>query len=426
MFCHQSVKLTFLRHGDKVIMKRNVQLLFRLLLLAGILFAPIKTYAETPSPAGSLAQCDPEGEQANGARYLICIPPANWNGTLFLYAHGYVAPDEPLSNNLTLPDGTSIPDALQLLGYGVAATSYSHNGLAVLNGVESVVDLVSIIRDSQHAPQLKRIYLLGVSQGGLVATLAAERWPHLFDGGLAFCGPYGDLLVQSDYFTNARVLFDYFFPALLPGTPVEIPHDLYDNWTSVYTTTVKPALVDPANSAKVDQLLATARIPAPNDSAESKASAIQEVLWYNVKATNDAIARLGGQPYDNGDKVYRGSDDDEALNAGVARFSADQAALDEITARYQSIGNLRIPLVTMHTTGDPVVPYDQTDIYKAKVDAQGRSAYYENIRVETFGHCTFTPAQVFTAFEQLNTMVNTLPPYTAELFLPLVIMRNED
>jgi pimeloyl-ACP methyl ester carboxylesterase len=407
-------------------MKQRVQLLFRLLLLVGILFAPIKTYAETTSPSGSLAQCDPKGEQANGAEYLICIPTANWNGTLFLYAHGYVAPDDPLSNNLILPDGTSIVDALHLFGYGVAATSYSHNGLAVLNGVESVVDLVSIIRDSKHASKLKRIYLLGVSQGGLVATLAAERWPHLFDGGLAFCGPYGDLLVQSDYFTDARILFDYFFPALLPGTPIEIPKDLYENWTSVYTTTVKPMLVDPANSAKVNQLLATARIPAPNDSAESIASAIQEVLWYNVKATNDAIARLGGQPYANQDRIYSGSDDDEALNAGVARFSADQAALDEIAARYQSTGDLRVPLVTMHTTGDPVVPYDQTDIYKAKVDAQGRGDYYDNIRVEAFGHCTFTPGQVFTAFEQLDTMVDTLPPYVPDLFLPLVTIRNED
>jgi pimeloyl-ACP methyl ester carboxylesterase len=405
-------------------MKQSVQLLFRLLLLAGILFAPIKTYAETPFPAGSLAQCDPEGTQANGAKYLICIPKANWNGTLFLYAHGYVAPDDPLSNNLTLPDGTSIADALQIFGYGVAATSYSHNGLAVLNGVESLVDLVTIVRNQGYDPQ--RIYLLGVSQGGLVATLAVERWPHLFDGGLAFCGPYGDLLVQSDYFTDARVLFDYFFPALLPGTPVEIPQDLYENWSSVYTTTVKPALVDPVNSVKVDQLLATARIPAPNASAEAKASAIQEVLWYNVKATNDAIARLGGQPYANQERVYSGSNDDEALNQGVARFSADQAALDEITTRYRSTGNLRIPLVTMHTTGDPVVPYDQADIYKAKVDAQGRGDYYDNIRVEAFGHCTFSQTEVLQSFGRLQQMVDTLPPYVPDLFLPLMTMGNEE
>ncbi|MBX2998316.1 MAG: alpha/beta hydrolase [Caldilineaceae bacterium] len=403
---------------------RSTYLLVRLLLLAGILLMPARTYAETPLPVTPAAVCDPEGTQSNGAKYIICIPKANWNGTLFIYAHGYVAPDEPLSNNLTLPDGTSIVEALQVFGYGIAATSYSHNGLAVLDGVESVTDLVTVVRSQGYNPQ--RLYLLGVSQGGLVATLAAERWPHLFDGGLAFCGPYGDLLVQSDYFTDARVLFDYFFPDLLPGTPVEIPQDLFENWSSVYTTTVKPALVDPINSAKVNQLLQIARIPSADNSAESKASAIQEVLWYNVKATNDAIERLGGQPYDNQDKVYSGSDDDEALNAGVARFRADQSALDEITARYRSTGNLRIPLVTMHTTGDPVVPYDQTDIYKAKVDAQGQGDYYDNIRVEAFGHCTFSQFNVLQSFGRLQQMVDTLPPYMAELFLPLVTMKTGD
>jgi pimeloyl-ACP methyl ester carboxylesterase len=400
--------------------KRGAQLLIRLLLLAGLLLIPANTYAETPSPAAPAAVCDPEGTQSNGARYIICIPPgAAWNGTLFIYAHGYVAPDEPVANNLTLPDGTSIADSLQLFGYGIAATSYSRNGLAVLDGVDSVTDLVTVVRAQGYNPQ--RIYILGVSQGGLVATLAVERHPYLFDGGLALCGPYGDLLVQSNYFTDARVLFDYFFPGVMPGTPVDIPQDLFENWTSVYTTTVKPVLIDAANSAKVDQLLATARIPTADNSAEAKASAIQEVLWYNVKATGDAITTLGGQPYDNQDKVFTGSNDDDALNASVARFSADQAALDEIAARYQSTGNLRIPLVTMHTTGDPVVPYDQTDLYKSKVDAQGRGNYYDNIRVEAFGHCTFNQFQVLQSFQRLQQMVDTLPPYMADpIYLPVV------
>lgn len=401
-------------------MKRGTELLLRLFLLAGILLFPGQVYAQPPSPADAVAVCDPEGTQSNGAKYIICIPPeTTWNGTLFIYAHGYVAPDEPLANQLTLPDGTSIPDALQIFGYGIAATSYSRNGLAVLDGMDSLVDLVRIVYDQGYQPQ--HIYILGVSQGGLVATLAVERWPHLFDGGLAFCGPYGDLRLQLNYFTDARVLFDYFFPDVLPGTPVDIPQDLFENWTSVYTTTVKPVLVDAANSAKVDQLLATARIPAGDDSAESKASAIQEVLWYNVKATNDAIATLGGQPYDNQDRVYSGSNDDDALNAGVARFSGNQAAVDEIAARYQTTGNLRIPLVTMHTTGDPVVPYDQTDLYKVKVDAQGRSDYYDNIRVEAFGHCTFTQFEILQSFGRLQQMAETLPPYTPDpIFLPLV------
>ena len=54
------------------------------------------------------------------------------------------------------------------------------------------------------------------------------------------------------------------------------------------------------------------------------------VLWYNIFATNDAIARLGGQPFDNKTRLYHGSDNDLRLNLGVQRAAADPAALAEV------------------------------------------------------------------------------------------------
>src|SRR4029077_9492438 len=36
----------------------------------------------------------PTGTLPDGATYLIEVPP-NWNGTLFLYSHGYVVPGAP-------------------------------------------------------------------------------------------------------------------------------------------------------------------------------------------------------------------------------------------------------------------------------------------------------------------------------------------
>jgi pimeloyl-ACP methyl ester carboxylesterase len=391
------------------------QLLFTL-LLTFILLTPAPVQASDP-----FAACDPEGVQANGALYVICMPPANWNGKLLVYAHGYVAPDDPLKNELEL-NGTSAVDAAHLLGYAFAATSYSHNGLAVLNGMESIVDLVRLFVEQKERPD--RIYLLGISQGGLVATLAVEQFPHIFNGGIALCGPYGNFEAQLDYFTDARVLFDYFFPDLLPGSPVNIPQSLFDGWEAYYEATVKPALLDAANADKVEQLMASAGIPynqQPDNAlsdAEARAVAIQEVLWYNVKATNDGIERLGGQPFDNTQRIYSGSQDDVALNNGVARFTADAAAVEEITTRYQATGNLRVPLVTLHTTADPVVPYNQAEQYKAKVETMGRSAYYDHIRVEGYGHCAFAPLEVLGALSRLDQMVATLP--ATQLYLPLV------
>jgi hypothetical protein len=44
-------------------------------------------------------------------------------------------------------------------------------------------------------------------------------------------------------------------------------------------------------------------------------------LWYNVFATNDARARLGGgNPYDNRQRLYVGSANDLLLNLVCAEF----------------------------------------------------------------------------------------------------------
>ncbi len=398
----------------------------RMLLGFGTVLVALMAFFWQPALAAPVvdpqAQCDAEGTQSNGAKYLICVP-ANWNGTLLVYAHGYIEPDAPLENELTLPDGTSIVEALQFFGYAFATSSYSRNGLAVVDGVQSLVDLVEIFRSQKAEPT--RIYILGISQGGLVATLAVERWPQVFDGGLAMCGPYGDFQRQADYYTDSRLVFDYFFPELLlpyGGSAVEIPTELYTNWSTVYTDTVKPALIDPGNRAKVDQLLAVTGIPTPDDQAENIADAIEDALWYNIKATNDAVTTLGGRPFGNQDRVYSGSNDDVALNAQLARFTADAAALTEIAKNYQAGGYLQVPLVTMHTNRDPVVPYVQTDLYKAKVDAQGRSAYYQNVAVDAFGHCTFQPIQALEALNLLRDLDAGLPDFEMkQIFLPVTL-----
>ena len=61
--------------------------------------------------ASPLDQC-PNGIQGSGALYFVCVPP-QWNGDLVIFAHGYVAPQEPLTKfveQLILADGTTIPD----------------------------------------------------------------------------------------------------------------------------------------------------------------------------------------------------------------------------------------------------------------------------------------------------------------------------
>ena len=348
------------------------------------------------------------------------MPPGfvTWNEDLLIFAHGYMAPGPTLSipdDQLKLPDGTSIPDIVNLMGYAFAVTSYSTNGLAVPEGMADVADLVDIFR--QAHPTLHHVYLVGASEGGLITALSIEHYPDVFSGGLAACGPIGDFARHADYLGDFRVVFDYFFPGLMPGSPISIPQSLIDTWeTSYYSTTVLPVLVNPASAISITQLLSVTMDDADLISSTTAISTVSGLLWYSVFATNDAKAKLGGQPFDNWTRVYTGSLDDTALNARVARFHADPVALQKIQTDYQTSGQLRAPLVAIHTTLDPIVPYWHEPLYRDKVVARGRTPRYDEYPPGArYGHCNFASIEVLNALTLLVNRVENPPPIDVDL-----------
>jgi len=344
-------------------------------------------------PARAQAQAIPgpcvQGFLPHGAMSLICVPSLGWNGDLVVYAHGYVNPGQPLDfYNLDLPDGTNIPGLIQSLGYAFATTSYRQNGLAVPEGVDDVLELVAEFpavagRDPTHT------WLTGVSEGGLVTVLAAERAPETFTGAYATCGPIGNFRSEVNYLGDFRVLFDYFFPGVLPGSPIDIPESLIAQWDSYVPVLTALLASHPATTLK---LLKTAKAPYDrNDPATAVKTAI-DILTYNVLRTNDAVAKLGGNPFDNRRRWYWGSGEDLRLNLLVQRFRADPEALAAMQA-YTTSGDLRIPLVTLHTTGDPLVPFGHELIYLAKVRPSERGQFWP-FPVFRYGHCNFTTTEV--------------------------------
>ena len=166
----------------------------RLFLSAAILICSLAAFAPSPAPAALFdADCHEGHHSLQGqAVYRICMPRI-WNGDLVVYAHGYVPPFAPIAipeEPLSL-DGMSLADIFTGLGYAFAVTSYAQTGLAVAQGVADVVDLVRVFETTEGDPS--RVYLVGLSEGGAVATLGLERYPLTFDGGLAACGPIGFL-----------------------------------------------------------------------------------------------------------------------------------------------------------------------------------------------------------------------------------------
>jgi pimeloyl-ACP methyl ester carboxylesterase len=344
-----------------------------------------------------VAGCQTGALATTSALYQVCFP-QQWNGDLVVYAHGYVPADAPLAVPDDRLDGQPVSEIVTGMGYAYATTSYRSNGLVADVAVDDIVELAAEVR-RRFRPDPSRTFVVGVSEGGLVATLAAERQGDVFAGAVAACGPIGDFAAQIDYLGDFRVLFDYFFPGVIPGDPMDVPASVQAGWTSTYAPAVIAALQ--SNIPATIQLLSVARGPVDPANVLTAGETVVGALWYDIFALPDARVQLGGQPYDNIGRVYSGSLDDTALNAGVVRVAADPAARGAF-GRFETSGLLTVPLAAVHTDADPIVPAAQSTRYAEKAAAAGSSALVNVTIVDRYGHCTFQRSELLSAFASVT------------------------
>jgi Tannase and feruloyl esterase len=359
--------------------------------------------------ADGLSCTEPDAKLSSGALFKICVDPAKWNRDLVVFIPGYHDP----ASAPTLPQDLS-PTAASLLfgrlGYGYATTSFRATGLiepdAWIGGdLLELVDTAKTLLSAATGRRPRYVYQTGGSQGGLGTVMAVERYPDVFSGGLAGCGPIGDYRRQIEYVADFRVVFDHFFGGAIPGWPVW-KQDLgvgdpgYIDPTSWETSerSATAALADPANAGRIRQVLDVTHAPTDPADPATVAGTTLGILWYSFRGTNDAIAKNGGMPFGNVGRRYTGSSDDAALNAGVQRFQPtdDPARL----AALETSARLRRPLVTIHTTGDPIVPIWHEALYRRRLDLRSR-LLNTAITVDRYGHCAFTDAELLAAFAVL-------------------------
>jgi pimeloyl-ACP methyl ester carboxylesterase len=351
---------------------------------------------------GSLPSHDPK--YPVGQLIVICIPP-NWNGRLVIYAHGFVPPQAPLelpSDELTLPDGTFVPNLFLSQGFAFATSSFHKNGVAIEQGAEDLNKLLEYFKKIVPPHSLKNVFVTGASEGGLIALLLLERYPGKYDAGLALCAPIGGSPELIRYVYDFRVVFDYFFPTVFTFGAVDVPEDAFFFWQTPdpndndYVKLISDALTnDPVATAQLFDVTKAAFDPAEPSSFIATAISL---LFYSIFGSNDQIATAGGIPDDNQSTTYAGSLDDSALNAEVERIEADGRALSYARRFYQPTGTLHGPLVTLHNTLDPVVPFHHEVNYSRLVAQKHKSAFLSIRPVDGYGHCDFTAQEVFDAF----------------------------
>src|SRR5215467_10571599 len=96
---------------------------FAAALTIGGLAWPAATSASTQTCGGTGSVTTVTNTLADGAAWIIECPAGTWNGTLFLYSHGYVVPG---TNNPARDVGDPLTRAYMLgHGFALAGSSYA-------------------------------------------------------------------------------------------------------------------------------------------------------------------------------------------------------------------------------------------------------------------------------------------------------------
>jgi pimeloyl-ACP methyl ester carboxylesterase len=336
-----------------------------------------------------------DGRFGPGALYRL-VRPTQWNGSLVLYAHGFVGAGEEIA---LPPAGDLLIALLVPQGFAVAFTSFSENGWAVKDGADRTHQLLGIFTSKFGQPS--RVYVGGASMGGLITIKLIEDYPGAFAGALPSCAVAGGARRQFDYVGNTRALFDFFYPGVLPGTAGDVPPGL-----DIMQAIVLPAFAamqhDPAGAFTLGRIDQT---PIPFASPPELVQSIATALAWHAMSFGDVLDRTHGHHYfDNHDTRYTGNVPTavlEAINAGVERFNATRSALEYLARYYEPSGDLHIPMLMLSTARDPVVPGFHQVAYRAAVSATGDSNLLVQRSVDRYGHCVFTPAELASAFADL-------------------------
>lgn len=318
-----------------------------------------------------------------GVSYRIDVPTGWKHGGLLVYYHGYSAEEGKYSVSDKL--GPLQAEAFRH-GFAVVQSQFSVTGWALERAVVDTEALREYFTEKFGEPG--ESIVSGHSMGGALTLKTIEQSPKIYNAALAMCGP----LVPAYDFMQMRVAqlaaFEYYFPGILPKVSA-IP----ENYRQTPELLAKLRAAVEANPKAQAAMTALSQVRGADDLARKAAYAAYIVKDFQQKA--------GGQPFDNRNLVYVGTEDDAALNRGVERYAGDPAAAQYLMQFFTPTGNLQRPLLEVHTIYDRLIPASTDEWYSNQVVRQGHENNFVLQYVEENGHCAFTAGQQATAFDEL-------------------------
>jgi pimeloyl-ACP methyl ester carboxylesterase len=404
------------------------------LLLLGGLTASAGAASAAPACGGSGSVSTVNGTLPDGATYELQCPAGAWNGTLFLYSHGYVVPG---SANPAQDVGDPVTGAWLLgHGYALAGSSYATTGWAIQSALPDQISTLDAFDSSYGRPS--RTIAWGHSLGGIITAGLIQDYPQRFSAALPMCGVLSGGVATWNTALDAEFAFQQLID---PSVQVVNITDPGANLTQAETAAAQ-AQQTPQGRARLALVSALGDTPgwftplspepAATDYAAQEAnqfdwaSQVTFPFVFDFRANLEADA--GGNPSWNVGVNYfqdlaKSADYQEvvalykaaglSLTADVHTLqSAPRVAASPSAVRYLSRniafnGHISVPVLTMHTTGDGLVVPENEQAYQSVVDRAGRGNLLRQVFVDRAGHCAFTPAETITAVQVLLNRLHT-------------------
>jgi Tannase-like family of unknown function (DUF6351) len=404
------------------------------LLLLGGSIAGAAPASAAPGCGGSGAVTTENGTLSDGATYEIQCPAGTWNGTLFLFSHGYVTP----GGANPAQDASDATTGAWLLGqgYALAGSSFATTGWSVQSALPDQISTLSTFGNEYGQPQ--HTIAWGDSLGGLITAGLIQVYPQQFSAALPMCG----WLSGGVAIWNTALDAEFAFQQLIdPAVQVANITSPATNLAGAESAAAQ-AQQTPQGQARLALMSALADTPgwytplspepAATDYTDQEANQYQwlsQVLFgYLFEFRANLEADAGGDPSWNTGVNYpqellRSADYQEVAAlykaAGLSlradldrlqrapRISANPQAVSYLAHNLAFNGRISVPVLTMHTIGDGTVVPENEQAYSSVVDRAGRGDLLRQVYVDRAGHCAFTPAETITAVQVLLNRLAT-------------------
>ncbi len=379
------------------------------------------------------------GTLADGAQWVADMP-AEWNGTLLLYSHGFgplVAADAP---------DPATASALLARGYALAGSSYDPSGSwwALNSAVHDQFETLSTVESTVLPEAPRRVLAVGSSMGGLISALEAQEGAGRIDGALTTCGIVAGAINLNNYqldgeYAMARLL--------LPDQQIQLVGFANSGealaTAGAFDAAAAQAQQTAAGRARLALAMALMNVapwaagqPAPATEPAAQEEAQYQVQFTGPFSTMDFVEfgrptidqAAGGSatwtqgvnfaqllrysPYKHEvEALYHAA----GLNLGGdlenltqhANIKADPDAVKSLVQSSVPTGHLAVPELDMHTISDQLVPVQQEHFYAEQVRKAGSRELLRQVYVASVGHCNFSPAELVAGVLAIDKRVDT-------------------